>query len=88
MRSLLEQLPGHADVALILNPRVTPAEFLLAICDELHVPVPESGRGSTKTLIDLLERHLLDTHARGRRVVLIVDEAQNLSRRRSSRCAC
>jgi general secretion pathway protein A len=79
IRSLLEQLPGHADVALILNPRVTPAEFLLTICEELHVAVPEPGRGSTKTLMDLLGRHLLDTHARGRRVVLIVDEAQNLS---------
>jgi general secretion pathway protein A len=79
IRSLLEQLPGHADVALILNPRVTPAEFLLTICEELHVQVPESGRGSTKVLMDLLGRHLLDTHARGRRVVLIVDEAQNLS---------
>jgi general secretion pathway protein A len=78
IRSLLEQLPGHADVALILNPRITPAEFLLTICEELHVHVPESGRGSTKTLMDLLGRHLLDTHARARRVVLIVDEAQNL----------
>jgi general secretion pathway protein A len=78
IRSLLEQLPGHADVALILNPRVTPAEFLLTICEELHVHVPESGQGSTKTLMDLLGRQLLDTHARGRRVVLIVDEAQNL----------
>jgi general secretion pathway protein A len=29
--------------------------------------------------MDLLGRQLLDTHARGRRVVLIVDEAQNLS---------
>ena len=44
IRSLLEQLPGHADVALILNPRVTPAEFLLTICEELHIPVPEAGR--------------------------------------------
>jgi len=79
IRSLLEQLPGHADVALILNPRVTPAEFLLTICEELHIHVPDSGRGSTKTLMDLIGRQLLDTHARGRRVVLIVDEAQNLS---------
>ena len=79
IRSLLEQLPGHAEVALILNPRVTPAEFLLTICEELHIPVPEAGKGSTKTLMDLLGRYLLETHARGRRVVLIVDEAQNLS---------
>jgi general secretion pathway protein A len=79
IRSLLEQLPGHAEVALILNPRVTPAEFLLTICEELHIPVPEAGKSSTKTLMDLLGRYLLETHARGRRVVLIVDEAQNLS---------
>jgi general secretion pathway protein A len=79
IRSLLEQLPGHAEVALILNPRVTPAEFLLTICEELHLQVDESGRGSTKALMDLLGRYLLEAHARGRRVVLIVDEAQNLS---------
>ena len=79
IRSLLEQLPSTAEVALILNPRITPAEFLLTICEELLVHVPEAGRGSTKALMDLLGRHLLETHARGRRVVLIVDEAQNLS---------
>jgi general secretion pathway protein A len=79
IRSLLEQLPGHAEVALILNPRVTPAEFLLTICEELHLPVPEHGRDSTKALMDLLGHYLLEAHARGRRVVLIVDEAQNLS---------
>ena len=37
VRSLLQQLPANCDMALILNPRITPAEFLLAICDELHV---------------------------------------------------
>src|SRR5512137_1082185 len=79
IRSLLEQLPGHAEVALILNPRVTPAEFLLTICEELHLPVVEGHRESTKALMDLLGHYLLDAHARGRRVVLIVDEAQNLS---------
>jgi general secretion pathway protein A len=79
IRSLLEQLPANADVALILNPRVTPAEFLLTICEELHVPVPEGQRGSVKTLMDLLGTRLLEAHAAGRRVVLIVDEAQNLS---------
>jgi general secretion pathway protein A len=79
IRSLLEQLPEHADVALILNPKITPAEFLLTICEELGVPVPEPGRGSVKSLMDLLGHHLLASHAKGRRVVLIVDEAQNLS---------
>ena len=79
IRSLLEQLPGHAEVALILNPRITPAEFLLTICEELHLQVPAEGRASTKALMDLLGHYLLEAHARGKRVVLIVDEAQNLS---------
>ena len=79
VRSLLGQLPAHADVALILNPRVTPEEFLGAIADELHLEVPEPARGSVKAVVDLLNKFLLDAHARGRRVVVIVDEAQQLS---------
>ena len=79
LRSLLQQLPPHCDVALILNPRVTPAEFLLCICDELHVRVPPPSVSSVKTLVDLLTHFLLDAHGRGRRIVLMVDEAQNLA---------
>jgi general secretion pathway protein A len=78
VRSLLAQVPDHADVALILNPRVTPLEFLLAICDELHVPHRESMRGSVKALVDALNAYLLEAHSHGRRVVVIVDEAQQL----------
>jgi len=78
LRSLLQQLPPNCDVALILNPRVTPAEFLLAISDELHVRVPDGAAGSVKALVDLLTHFLLDAHGRARRIVLMVDEAQNL----------
>ncbi len=77
-RCLLEQLPPDVDVALILNPRLTVVEFLAALCDELHVVYPTESL-SVKVLVDALQRYLLDAHARGRRTVLIVDEAQNLS---------
>ncbi|HEX2584473.1 MAG TPA: AAA family ATPase [Steroidobacteraceae bacterium] len=77
IRTLLEQLPQHADVALILNPNLNPQEFLQAIVHELGIKA-ESLTGS-KQLIDALNAHLLDKHAKGRRVVVIVDEAQNLS---------
>jgi general secretion pathway protein A len=78
VRSFLGRLPAHAEVALILNPRVSPEEFLLAICDELGVAVTDVARGSVKAIVDLLNRRLLDAHAGGRRVVVIVDEAQQL----------
>ncbi|MCK6371336.1 MAG: AAA family ATPase [Gammaproteobacteria bacterium] len=77
VRSLLQQLPDSVDVALILNPQLSRTEFLCAICEELHVPLPEA-RGSIKALIDALNQFLLENHSRGRRTILIVDEAQNL----------
>ena len=79
VRSLLQQLPTNCDMAVILNPRVTPAEFLLAICDELQLYVPEGTGHSVKAIVDLLTQFLIDAHSRGRRVVVMVDEAQNLS---------
>ena len=79
VRTLLERLPGHADVAVILNPRLTPIEFLLAICQELGIFVRDEDEDSVKGLVDILNTRLLAAHAKGRRVVVIVDEAQNLS---------
>jgi general secretion pathway protein A len=77
-RCLLEQLPAHVDLALVLNPRLSPVELLAAVCDELRIPYP-TGTTSSRELVDRLSRHLLDAHARGRRTVLIIDEAQNLA---------
>ena len=78
VRTLLGQLPNEVDVALILNPQVTVLEFLQAICRELGVALPDD-RNSPMALVDALNRYLLDAHARGRRIILLVDEAQNLS---------
>ncbi|MFL6547903.1 MAG: ExeA family protein, partial [Povalibacter sp.] len=79
VRSLLERMPGHADVAVILNPQLTPIQFVLTICEELGMFVRDEDAESLKDLIDLLNKRLLDAHSKGRRVVVIVDEAQNLS---------
>lgn len=79
IRTLLEQQLEDVDIALSLNPRLTVEEFVAAVCDELHVEYPRDSH-TLKPLIDALNNHLLQTHARGRRTVLIIDEAQNLSR--------
>lgn len=77
VRTLLAQELEQVDVAVILNPRQSESEFVASICDELHVEPP--AEPSLKTCIDALNQHLLKTHAAGRRTVLIIDEAQNLS---------
>lgn len=77
-RCLLEQVPENVDIALVLNPKVTSTELIATVCDELGIEYP-AGDTSIKALTDVLNRYLLDAYARGRRTVLILDEAQNLS---------
>jgi general secretion pathway protein A len=79
VRTLLSRVPHHADVAVILNPRVTPVEFLLTICEELGLAIADADRESVKQMVDALNRRLLNAHAEGRRIIVLVDEAQNLS---------
>jgi len=78
VRTLLGQIPAEVDIALILNPHLTAVEFLTAICEELSIALP-AEKGSAKALVDALNRHLLDVHSQGRRIILLVDEAQNLA---------
>jgi general secretion pathway protein A len=79
VRTLLSRVPHHADVAVILNPRVSPVEFLQTICEELGIEIAPADRDSVKQMVDGLNRRLLNAHAEGRRIIVLVDEAQNLS---------
>ena len=78
IRALLERLPPEVNVALVLYPLLSVEEFVLAICDDLQLARPDNSK-SLKCAIDTLNRYLLDNHARGRRTVLIIDEAHKLS---------
>ena len=77
-RSLLEQVPEGVEIALVLNPKQTALELVASVCDELHVSY-EPETSSLKLLIDKLNARLMEIHSKGRRTVLIIDEAQNLS---------
>ena len=78
-RCLLERIPDDTDVAFVINPRVTVAELLTTICEELGDAPPEAEQDSVKKLVDRINGHLIEAHARNKRVVLVIDEAQNLS---------
>jgi general secretion pathway protein A len=75
---LLQDLPKHVDIALILNPKMNALELLATICDELAIDY-NTSHYSLKNLVDALNQYLLIAHAKGRRTVLLIDEAQNLS---------
>jgi general secretion pathway protein A len=77
-RCLLEKVPDNVDLALVLNPKVTSIELIATVCDELGIEYQQKD-ASIKMLTDVLNHYLLEAHAKGRRTVLIIDEAQNLS---------
>ena len=77
-RSLIAQLPEEVNLAMIFNPRLTPLELVASICDELKVLYPV-GTQSIKETVDFLNAYLLEGYRQGRRTVVVIDEAQNLS---------
>ncbi len=76
-KSLFSQIPPEVDLAFVLNPKITVLELLQTICDELHIPYVDQT--STKLLVDKINHHLLHTNSQGRKTVVLIDEAQNLS---------
>jgi len=76
VRALLGETRGdNIAVSYIFNPVLSPTELLQTINAEFGLP---SRATSKKQLTDALNRFLLENHSRGRRTILIVDEAQNL----------
>jgi general secretion pathway protein A len=77
LRTLLSQLEEEKyRTALIFNPSSTTIDLMRAINQEFGIPA--QWENATE-LLDELNRFLLDENSAGRTVVLIIDEAQNLS---------
>ncbi len=75
-RVLLESLDTDTEAAFIFNPKLDSIQLLKAINDEFGI---SSEADNTKELIDALNFFLLRKKSQGRKVILLIDEAQNLS---------
>ncbi len=75
-RTLLNQLDTDTEVAFIFNPSLSPVELLKKINEDFGI---DSRAKTVKDLIDELNEYLLDSNARGKNCVLVIDEAQNLT---------
>jgi general secretion pathway protein A len=75
-RYFLSKLGPDTHTAFVLYPALTADELLRTVLDDLHVK-PEGA--SKKSLVDALHRFLLESRAASRNVVLLIDEAQDLS---------
>lgn len=78
IRTLLAELPPEKyRTALVFNPTLSPLGLLQEINRELGLPY---GSSETRDLHQLLNEFLLAENAADRTVILVIDEAQNLSR--------
>ena len=75
-RAFLERLDSNTRAAYIFNPKLSPKQLLMTILDEFGI---RSGKETTKDLIDALNSFLMRNKTQGKKVILVVDEAQNLS---------
>lgn len=76
VRIFLNKWQEQAEIALVMTPRLSPEEFLQAILEDLEVVYPPSG--NKNEMIKQFRNFLLSQAAVGRRVAIVVDEAQNL----------
>src|SRR5690606_39177260 len=77
IRCLLEQLPDHADLAIVMNPSASARDLLCSICDELGVTYA-ADETSIKVLTDKLSEFLVENHRQVRKTIVLIDEAQLL----------
>ena len=75
-RTLIKEIEREAEVGFILNSFLSAKELLRAINEDLCC---HRGAQSNKELVDELNRFLLEQHERGRTVVVLIDECQNLA---------
>ena len=78
-RQLLKTLQGECVTAYIPNPDMGPNDLLMALAQELGVPLPNPL--SRHALLQALQSTLLAHNLAGRRVVVCIDEAQAIPMR-------
>jgi general secretion pathway protein A len=75
-RAFLEGLDKTIEAAYIFNPKLDALQLLKAINDEFGI---DSSPDNTKDLIDILNAFLITKKAAGQKILVLIDEAQNLS---------
>ena len=76
-RAFLENLDDDAIAAYIFNPKLDPRQLIKTINDELGI---KCKTDNTKDLIDNLNNFLMRQKTLRKKVLLLIDEAQNLSK--------
>jgi putative secretion ATPase (PEP-CTERM system associated) len=76
VRYILDQFESEKEIAVIFNTNVTGDELLSLILQSFEL---EPIHGNKTKNLEILQQFLIDKYANNKQVLLIIDEAQNLS---------
>ena len=71
----LERWKLRAEIAVILTPRLSPEEFLISVVDDLNIKLENRNKNE---IIKALRDFMIKKSIEDKRIVIVVDEAQNL----------
>ena len=75
LRILIDHWKDRAEIALVMTPRLLPEEFLQAVLEDLNIKL---GKKSKNEMLKAFRDVLIEHSATGKRIIIIVDEAQNV----------
>ena len=75
LKVFMEKWKSKAEIAIVLTPRLSPEEFLVSVAEDLKIDYGNRNKNET---IRALRDFMTQKTSEGKRVIIIVDEAQNL----------
>ncbi|MDG4476447.1 ExeA family protein [Thiovibrio frasassiensis] len=78
LRLMMDDLPDRFETAVILSPHLSRLELLLAIFQDIGLAGPPEHPASLDSLLRILNDHLYALAQQGKKLLIVIDEAQNL----------
>lgn len=77
IRYLLNKIGSNIETAVLFNTSVTSSQLLMLILQEFELTAAKNNKAAN---LEILNKYLIEKYSQGKQVLLIIDEAQNLSR--------
>jgi len=75
LKVFLENWKDRAETAIVLTPRLSPEEFLISVAEDFNINLDNKNKNE---IIRALRDFMTQKSSEGKKVIIIVDEAQNL----------
>jgi general secretion pathway protein A len=76
IRKFIEEINDKVEIAYIIFPNLSPVELFMAILEDLKIQISENI--TKNKLFSVLRDYLIKKKKEGKKVIVIVDEAQNM----------